>query len=73
MSTFADRLKECRKNSNKTQYDVAAHLGITEGGYQKYEICKREPNHETTVKIADYFNVSVDYLLGCTDNPKRQL
>ena len=63
MSIFADRLKECRKNINKTQRDVAVDLGITERGYQNYEIGEREPNHETTVKIADYFGVSIDYLL----------
>ena len=64
MSIFADKLKECRNNINKTQRDVSGDLGITERGYQNYELGKREPNHETTVKIADYFGVSVDYLLG---------
>jgi len=64
MSIFADRIKECRKNINKTQREVAVDLGLTDRGYQNYEIGHREPNHETTVKIADYFDVSVDYLLG---------
>jgi len=64
MSIFADRLKECRKNMSKTQREVAIDLGITESGYQNYELGNREPNHETTVKIADYFGMSVDYLLG---------
>ena len=64
MSIFADRLKECRKNKDITQRDVAVDLGLTDRGYQNYELGKREPNHETTVKIADYFGVSVDYLLG---------
>jgi len=63
MSIFADRLKECRKNINKTQRDVACDLGIAGRSYQNYELGIREPNHETTVKIADYFGVSVDYLL----------
>ena len=64
MSIFAERLRKCRKNISKTQRDVAFDLGITESGYQNYELGNREPNHETTVKIADYFGVSVDYLLG---------
>jgi len=64
MSIFAERLKECRKNINKTQREVAVDLGLTDAGYQKYELGKREPNHENTVKIADYFDVSLDYLLG---------
>ena len=72
MSIFADRLKECRKNINKTQYDVAADLGITEGGYQKYELSKYEPKMGTLNKLADYYDVSVDYLMGRSDNPKRQ-
>ena len=71
MSVFPDKLKECRKNQNKTQKDVASYLGISERGYQNYEIGKREPNHETTIKLADYFEVSTDYLLGRSDNPER--
>ena len=64
MSIFADRLKECRKNINKTQREVAVALGISDRGYQNYETAVREPNHEITIKIADYFGVSIDYLLG---------
>jgi len=64
MSVFTDRLKECRKNIGKTQREVADNLGRTERGYQNYELGNREPSQETTIKIADYFNVSVDYLLG---------
>ena len=72
MPIFAERIKELRKNINKTQRDVAYDLDMTESGYKNYELSNREPSHETTVKIADYFDVSVDYLLGRTDNPKFQ-
>jgi len=72
MSVFADRLKECRKNICKTQREIAVDLDISEVGYQNYEIGRREPNHETTIKIADYFDVSLDYLMGRSENPKRQ-
>ena len=71
MSIFADRLKECRKNINKTQREVATDLCIAESGYQKYEISTREPKMETLNKFADYFDVSVDYLMGRSDIPKR--
>ena len=71
MPNFADRLKECRKNSNKIQRDVAIELGMSESGYQKYEICKREPTLEMLNKLADYFQVSTDYLLGRSDDPKQ--
>ena len=72
MSIFADRLKECRKNINKTQREVADDLGLTGIGYQRYEINKSEPKMETLSKLADYFDVSVDYLMGRSSNPQRQ-
>ena len=71
MSIFADRLKECRKNMGKTQLDVAHDLGMTERGYQNYEIGNYEPKMGSLNKLADYFNVSVDYLIGRDDVPKR--
>jgi len=69
---FADRLKEIRNAKGVTQKAMAEYLGITEQAYQKYEYAMREPNHETTIKLADYFDVSTDYLLGRSDNPRRQ-
>ena len=69
MSIFTDRLKECRKKMNKTQNEVAIDLGITEGGYQNYELCKYEPKMGTLIKFADYYDVSLDYLTGRSDNP----
>ena len=71
MSIFADRIKACRKNINKTQREVATDLGITESGYQKYELSKREPKMETLNKFADYFDVSVDYLMGRSESSQR--
>jgi len=70
--TFADRLKEIRKAKGVTQKAMAEHLGMTEQAYQKYEYAMREPNHETTIKLADFFDVSTDYLLGRSDKPERQ-
>ena len=70
MSIFADRLKECRKKTNKTQRDVAVDLRISDRGYQNYETGEREPKIEMLNKLADYFDVSIDYLTGRTDNPK---
>ena len=71
MPSFPDRLKEIRKSKGITQKAVAEFLKIKETSYQHYEYGKREPNHETTIKLADYFNVSTDYLLGRSDNPTR--
>ena len=72
ISIFAERIKECRKSINKTQRNVADDLGLTEISYQNYELCKHEPKMGTLNKPADYFDVSVDYLMGRSDNPKRQ-
>lgn len=72
MATFSDRLKELRKAKGTTQKAMAEYIGITEQAYQKYEYGKREPNHETTIKIADFFNVSTDYLLGRDNYDSQQ-
>ena len=71
MAIFPNRLKELRKSRGITQKAMAEHLGIQETSYQHYEYGKREPNHENTMKIANILNVSVDYLLGNSDNPQK--
>ena len=71
MPTFADRLKELRKSKSLTQKSMAEFLDMVEQAYQKYEYGTREPNHETTIKIADFFGVSVDYLLGRGNDDER--
>lgn len=62
------RLKYLRKSNNKTQQDIADILGITRPAYTAYEQGKRNPDYEILEKIADYYNVSTDYLLGRTEN-----
>lgn len=63
MSTFSDRLKKLRDSSGQTQAQIAESIGITPQAFSYY-INGREPNYETLTKIANYFNVSIDYLLG---------
>lgn len=65
---FSERLKELRKKNNITQEQVAKHLGVKRSTYSNYEYGNREPDNETLNKIADYFEVSVDYLLGRDGN-----
>jgi transcriptional regulator with XRE-family HTH domain len=72
MVTFTDRLKKLRNAKGVTQKAMSEFLGVTEQAYPKYEYGLREPNHETTIKLADYFDVSTDYLLGRSDYPTRQ-
>lgn len=68
---FQERLKKLRQKHKKTQQDVADELGITRQAYGYYESpkSKREPDQETTIKLAEMFGVTTDYLLGRTDNP----
>lgn len=66
---LGNRLKKLRLQKKLTQEELAEKLGITRGTYAHYEINKRQPDYETLQKLADFFNVSVDYLLGRTDDP----
>lgn len=59
-----ENLKKIRQSLGKSQTDIAKYLEISRQGYNNYENNKREPDHATLCKLADYFNVSVDYLLG---------
>lgn len=66
-------LFDLRKENSKTQKEVALFLKISQQAYANYESSKREPDIETISKIADYFNCSVDYLLGKTETKKAPL
>ncbi|MGJ8729320.1 helix-turn-helix domain-containing protein [Listeria aquatica] len=61
---FANTLKELRKKENLTQGQLSMKLGISRDTLANYEIGRREPDFETLKKIAKYFGVSTDYLLG---------
>lgn len=67
MKIFQQRLIEQRKLDNKTQRQVADYLQITQPSYIRYENGSAEPSLENLLKLADYFDVSVDYLLGRTE------
>ena len=64
---FSNILKSLRIQQKKTQQEIADFLGITRQGYAKYENDLGEPDNSTLSKLADYFDVSTDYLLGRTD------
>lgn len=67
---LAKRLKECRKEKGYTQMQAAIYSDITERAYQNYELMTREPKIEILVRIADMYDVSLDYLCGRTDEKK---
>lgn len=63
------RLKELRKNNKITQKQIANAVELSERNYQYLEYGTIKPSYDTLLKLADYFNVSIDYLVGRTDNP----
>lgn len=70
MKKFNERLRELREDSNLTQTALAKELYIDQRSLSFYEIGKYEPNLETLIRIAKFFNVSTDYLLGLTNETK---
>lgn len=66
-NTLAKRLLQCRKEAGLTQAEAAIYSDITEKAYQNYEAMRREPRLEILIRIADTFQVSLDYLVGRTD------
>jgi transcriptional regulator with XRE-family HTH domain len=71
-SHFSDRLKDLRKIHNLKLNELADKIGIQPRIMQFYEEIEEIPSLTALHKIADYFNVSIDWLLGKTDNPERQ-
>lgn len=68
MGNFQNIFKRLRISSELTQSEMAQKLGISRSTIGMYETGAREPDFETLEKIADFFNVDIDYLLGRTDS-----
>lgn len=66
---FKDRLKELRYKKELSQRELASILNMSPSTIAMYETGQREPDAETLKKIADFFGVTIDYLLGRTDTP----
>lgn len=71
MSLFSERLRKLREQTGKTQAWVASDLGLRPQT-MSYYINGREPDYDTLAKIAQYFNVTTDYLVGLTDSPEKR-
>ncbi len=65
-----ERLRELRLQRGKTQQELAEILNITSSAYSLYETGKRQLNYESLLILADYFNVSLDYLFGRSEVKK---
>lgn len=61
---FAQRIKELRKQASLSQVGLANLLKVTQQAVGKWETGRSEPDHETLSKLSEYFNVSIDFLLG---------
>ena len=59
-----------RKSKNVTQKQISEITNISERNYQRLEAGTSKPTIDTFIKLADYFDCSIDYLTGRTDNPK---
>ncbi|MGN0529035.1 MAG: helix-turn-helix domain-containing protein [Eubacterium sp.] len=65
------RIRELREDNDYKQTDLAKYLNCTQVSYSRYENGQREVPIETLIKLSDFYNVSIDYILEKSDNPKR--
>ncbi|WP_171641819.1 helix-turn-helix domain-containing protein [Paenibacillus phytorum] len=70
---YGDRIALLREKRGLTQEELSTKIGISRAALSHYETNRREPDYETINKIANFFNVTVDYLLGRTDQPQTVL
>lgn len=70
--SFKDSLKRLRVEHNLTQSQVASVAGVSVSMYQFYEYGRNEPTLSVLIALADYFDVSLDYLCGRSDVPQRR-
>ena len=64
------RIRDLREDNDKNQTQLAQLLGMSQTGYSKYETGENDIPTEILIKLAKFYNVSVDYILERTDNPK---
>lgn len=64
------RIRDLREDRDLNQTQVATVLGMSQTGYSKYETGENDVSSQILVKLADFYDVSVDYILGRTDNPR---
>ena len=65
------RIRGMREDKDMNQTQVAKMLGMSQTGYSKYETGENDIPTQILIRLARFYNTSVDYLLGETDDPKR--
>ena len=71
MGKISERIKILRAEKNITQKHLAEIVGVSEVSLQRFEYGAARPSLDTLIALADYFDVSLDYLVGRSDEPKR--
>lgn len=72
MAKFSERLKELRRERHFKQKEMAEELGLGQRAYESYEREERCPDFHGLIRLADYFDVSLDYLVGRSDVRERR-
>lgn len=70
MSVINNRLRELRERKHYTQLKVALDLHLNQNSISRYENGSREAGYDLLIRFADYYGVSIDYILFRTDNPE---
>jgi transcriptional regulator with XRE-family HTH domain len=73
LMNIGGRIAQLRDQRGWTQEELSTSLGISRAALSHYEKNRREPDTETLTKVADLFHVTIDYLVGRTDNPHGSL
>jgi transcriptional regulator with XRE-family HTH domain len=71
MSDFNEHLRHIRKSKRVTQKETALAVGVTERNFQDWELGNYKPGFDALIALADYFDVSLDYLVGRSDVKER--
>ena len=71
MVAYYPRLRDLREDQDLTQEQLVALLKMHKTTYTNYEQGKREPPFALIIKLAKFYNVSIDYIAGLTDDPKK--
>jgi len=70
--SFSDRIIQLKKERKLLQKNIASSVGLSLRAYQYYEKGQKEPTLSVLLRLADYFDVSLDYLVGLSDTPERR-
>ncbi len=70
--TLSERLTELRNQKGLSKRELSLRFGLEQSTYGKYELGQRQPSLDVLQQLADFFEVSTDYLLGLTDNPSQK-